>query len=141
MAKKTTRTTKTGQQRTKEEQWRRRMAAQARTNTVPLPTERDASSYPVDTTAGDGYDGGTYAAALRSRSTEAAQRQNRAPSAATAASQRRAASTNRAARTRLAANTLSLDEEMHYVRSDIRRLVLLTLLCIAVLVALSFFIR
>jgi hypothetical protein len=47
----------------------------------------------------------------------------------------------RTGRMKLAANAMSIDEEMHYVRSDIKRLIMLTAICLVVLIALSFVIR
>ena len=44
----------------------------------------------------------------------------------------------RAARARIGVQTMSIPEEMHYIRTDIRKLVILTAICIAVLIALSF---
>jgi hypothetical protein len=38
----------------------------------------------------------------------------------------------------MAANQMSIDEEMTYVRSDIRRLIILTAICMAVLIVLAF---
>ncbi|MEO6457708.1 MAG: hypothetical protein ABIO92_05475, partial [Chloroflexia bacterium] len=64
------------------------------------------------------------------------------PSAAVQQRRTPAAMSARASRLRPAsANTLSIDEEMYYVRSDIRRLIILTAICLAVLIALSFIIR
>jgi hypothetical protein len=57
------------------------------------------------------------------------------------ASTRRQFQAARPGRMRLAANTLSIDEEMHYVRSDIRRLIILTAICLVVLIALSFVLK
>jgi hypothetical protein len=55
-----------------------------------------------------------------------------------AASQRRAATPARNTRVRMAADTFTIEEEMYYVRSDIRRLIILTAICLAVLIALAF---
>jgi hypothetical protein len=41
----------------------------------------------------------------------------------------------------MTANQMSIDDEMDYVRSDIRRLIMLTALCLIVLIALAFVIR
>ena len=43
-----------------------------------------------------------------------------------------------AARARFATNTMSIADEMHYVKADIRKLVVLTAICLAVLIVLSF---
>jgi hypothetical protein len=54
--------------------------------------------------------------------------------------QRRSAAMQRSTtRSRLgAASTMSIEEEMHYVRGDIRRLIILTAICLAVIVILAF---
>jgi hypothetical protein len=61
--------------------------------------------------------------------------------AATAAAQRRALAASRAARTRMPANAMSVEEEMHYVRSDVRSLIILTGICLAIIIVLAFIIR
>jgi hypothetical protein len=38
----------------------------------------------------------------------------------------------------MAANQMSIEDEMAYVRSDIRRLIILTGICLLILIALSF---
>jgi hypothetical protein len=60
-----------------------------------------------------------------------------------AGSQKRAgaSATRGSARLRMAANQMSIDDEMAYVRSDIRRLIILTAICMAVLIALAFVLR
>jgi hypothetical protein len=142
MVKKTAKGAKTASQRAREEQWRRRAAAQGG---LPAPTgtvERDDSG-----TDGDGTEA-TYAprssAARSTASTYAARSgaaRSRTSSSMGAASQRRQFQAARPGRMRLAANTLSIDEEMHYVRSDIRRLIILTAICLVVLIALSFVLK
>ena len=52
--------------------------------------------------------------------------------------QRANMATARGARVRLSANTLPLGEEMNYIRNDIRKLVILTAICLVVIIALSF---
>ncbi len=148
MPKKTTRAARTGQspQRSKEEQWRKRMAAQA---------QRGASGVAVEPGQDDGSstfspdDGGYVEAATAStaRATSTATAtprpspsQSRSQSTAMAAGQRRAATPARNTRVRMAADTFSIEEEMHYVRSDIRRLITLTAICFVVLIALAFII-
>lgn len=59
-------------------------------------------------------------------------------SGATLAAQRRATAAARSAGNRIANTGLSLDDEMHYVRSDVRRLILLTAICVLVLILLFF---
>ncbi|MDQ3706801.1 MAG: hypothetical protein M3437_16580 [Chloroflexota bacterium] len=143
MAKKGSRPSKANQQRSREEQWRRRAAAQA-----------GGATSLVDTYTADGRDGadldddtgftavevGTDAATLSARSTPASRAtQTRTQAAATTASaQRRATSLTRQGRARLTPNVMSIEDEMYYVRSDIRRLILLTVACVVVLVLLYF---
>jgi len=38
----------------------------------------------------------------------------------------------------MGAPALSVDDEMHYIKGDIRRLIILTAICLAVIIALSF---
>jgi hypothetical protein len=83
----------------------------------------------------------TTATATRTASTGATTRTTPATSAANAAAQRRALAASRAARSRLAVNTMSVEEEMNYVRSDVRSLVILTVICLAVIIVLAFVIR
>ena len=148
MPKKTTRAARTGQspQRSKEEQWRKRMAAQAQRGASGVagePAEDDGSS----TFSRDDGDYVEAATAPAARATSAAtttttprpsSSQGRAQSTAMAASQRRAATPARNTRVRMTADTFTMEEEMHYVRSDIRRLIILTAICLAVLIALAF---
>ncbi|HEY0071241.1 MAG TPA: hypothetical protein VGE04_14850, partial [Chloroflexia bacterium] len=54
------------------------------------------------------------------------------------ATQRRGTNLPRQSRSRYAANVMSIEDEMYYVRSDIRRLILLTAACVAVLIVLLF---
>ena len=141
MPKKTTRTAKTSQ-RTKEEQWRRRMGAQGRS------LVEDAGS--VDESAEfDGEQESSVQVIAPARTSTYVQPRSTVGTAAgrastaSSVSQRRASSTAaaRASRLRPAATGLSMDEEMYYVRSDIKRLVILTGICLAVLIVLSFLIR
>lgn len=137
MAKKT----KSSQQRSKEEQWRRRMAAQARS--VPASGRPAAVQDRSDGRGTVSAGTATLDEAVEEEPTplpRVSPRESR-PAAYSAAAQRRAPATQRGPRARLATPPLSIEEEMHYVRSDIRRLVILTSLCIAVLIALSFVIR
>jgi hypothetical protein len=57
------------------------------------------------------------------------------------AAQRKASTVARTARTRLPVNTMSLEDEMNYVRSDIRSLIILTAMCLAVIIVLAFIIQ
>ncbi len=149
MAKKT----KTGQQRSKEEQWRKRMAAQAQTRATVTRTivtrtvvEQDEAEYsPVADDATEHTPTPTSARATSGPAAATLPRQTRsqAVTSTAAAVQRRASSASaaRSARMRLAMPALSIEEEMHYVRSDIRRLIILTAICIVVLIALAFLIN
>lgn len=164
MAKKT----KVTQQRTKEEQWRRRVAAQTQAQTPIMQPRSGASaaSSVMDGPAGsaddvvsEGYTQApirprpsnvtTATSASASSTTYRPQSATRATSAAASAAstatptagQRRAIAAGRAARARITTNTMTVDEEMHYVRTDIRRLILLTAICLAVIIVLSFVIR
>ncbi|MFL5735095.1 MAG: hypothetical protein ACJ78Q_18220 [Chloroflexia bacterium] len=152
MPKKTARATnRSAQQKSKEEQWRKRMAAQTRTTTGMAPngaagtasavTDRDGID-DVDSVTGAMVPNGSQAQvpASTARTTSTAGR--RTAAAASAATMQRRATMAAAARTsargRLAANTLSIDDEMRYIKGDIRRLIILTVVCVAVIIALSF---
>jgi hypothetical protein len=151
MAKKTTRTT---QQRSKEDQWRRRVAAQTRAATPTLSNVGVATDDVIDEVEETGYTqaemrpmpsvatSGSAKAATTTRAT--ATRTTSAASgtpAATAAAQRRALAASRAARARMPANIMSVEEEMHYVRSDVRSLIILTGICLAIIIVLAFIIK
>jgi hypothetical protein len=131
------------------------MAAQARRQTA----EAVEDLYTVDSIGGeatadvgvaspprDAHSRGTNgvgSTGTRTASTPAAQARYGSPAAARrgATPSTRVASASRSARARTATPALSLEEEMYYVRTDIRRLVMLTVICIAVLVVLSFILR
>jgi hypothetical protein len=148
MVKKTAKTPKPNLQRAREEQWRRRVAAQGGT-TAGTPGA-GATLDRTDGTAADSDDGtyvpraatgGARATAATSSARAGAMPRSRVGSTAAGATQRRMAQPARTGRMRLAANAMSIDEEMHYVRSDIKRLIMLTAICLVVLIALSFVIR
>jgi hypothetical protein len=141
MAKKTKVT-----QRAREEQWRRRVEQQSRP-AGPLASGRSAA---VDDMADLEDDAAEFVQAdirpmpsgvsTSARATAtAAPRTPRATPTSPAASRRTAAAT-RASRLAFQ-QTMSLDDEMHYVRSDIRQLIILTAVCLVVLIALSFVIN
>ena len=131
MPKKTARTSKPGQQRSKEEQWRRRMAQQSQVGARSVVAEPGATG---PTT---GYeDGAAQAAPAPTRAAPSAAGRRTASTSAVA--QRANMATARGARVRLSANTLPLGEEMNYIRNDIRKLVILTAICLVVIIALSF---
>lgn len=146
MPKKTTRAARTGQsqQRTKEEQWRRRMATQAQGGAAGVALEQDEES------ATFVEDGTSDAKAFVSPTRVPAQRPTSRPATTTAqartqtstmaSSQRKAAIASRNTRVRLTTETLSMEDEMYYVRTDIRRLIILTAICFVVLIALVFII-
>ncbi|MEO8287983.1 MAG: hypothetical protein ABI670_16260 [Chloroflexota bacterium] len=150
MAKKTTRAV--SQQRTKEDQWRRRVASQTRATT---PTLGGARPDVIDEVELDSEDTGytqadmrqmpanvaMSAAATRTAATSAAARTTTTNAATTVANQRRALAATRAARGRAAANVMTIDDEMRYVREDVRNLIFLTVLCFAVLIVLAFVIK
>ena len=141
MPKKTTRTAKSSQQKAREEQWRRRVTAQGLTTVDDFTDVSPANDIDENTDEGSAPVPSAHtmtAARPRQGSPVAA---GRASSAA--AQQRRtpASAATRASRLRPAATSLSMEEEMYYVRSDIRRLIILTAICLAVLIALSFLIR
>jgi hypothetical protein len=141
MAKKTKVT-----QRAREEQWRRRVEQQSR----PV-NEVSGRAVSVDDMPDGTDDAAEYMQAdirpmpsgvstsARTASTAQTARTPRSAAAAPAATRRSAAAT-RASRLAFQ-QTMSLDEEMHYVRSDIRQLIILTAVCLAVLIVLSFFFR
>jgi hypothetical protein len=133
MAKKTAKATpKPGQQKSKEEQWRRRMAAQGQVATSSVLVEPEVA--PADATT---YADGEGTAETAPRPTTATPASKRTLGTSSAIAQRSAAAA-RSARARLTTYTLSLDEEMAYIRHDIRKLVILTTACVAVLIALAF---
>ncbi len=141
MPKKTTRPVKSSQQKAREEQWRRRVNAQGLT-TVDDFTET-ATVDALEENVGE-----ETLPVSSARTMTAARPRQASPVAAGRASagatqQRRTpvATAARASRLRPAAPSLSMEEEMYYVRSDIRRLIILTAICLAVLIALSFVLK
>jgi len=153
-------TKKTQQTRTKEDQWRRRVAAQGLATTPTLSGTGSTTTAAATTALDDGTDGDagytqaemrqmpsvattSAGAATKSTGTSANPRTTTVSTAgaANAATQRRALAASRAARSRMAVNTMSLEEEMGYVRSDVRSLIVLTAICLAVIIVLSFLIR
>jgi hypothetical protein len=147
MAKKTTRTSQ--QQRARQEQWRRRIDAQ----TGQPTTDSAASASAVDDTeeayteAMDAAENAGYQQAeirpIPSVATASGARRATTRTGATTATtptpgQRRALAATRTTRARLTMNTMSLEEEMHYVRADIRKLITLTIACLAIIIVLAF---
>jgi hypothetical protein len=149
MAKKTTRTSQ--QQRARQEQWRRRIDAQ---------TGQPTSSGGASTSAQDVMDDEAYGTAVDAAESEGYQQADirPIPSVATASGtkraatgrpaptssmvqtpgQKRALAATRSTRARLMTNTMSIEEEMHYVRADIRKLITLTIACLVIIVVLAF---
>ena|SRR3712207_5881084 len=137
MAKKGNRPNKANQTRTREEQWRRRAAAQGggATSVVdPDVADQDGAGSPdiAEFTAVELPVNNVPAP----RPTTAQARTS--TSSASAVSQRRTATTARQTRNRYAPQGMSIEDEMYYVRADIRRLILLTAACVAVLIVLYF---
>ncbi len=149
MAKKT----KTGSpQRSKEEQWRKRMAAQATRPAGGALVEPDEDADTQDAPVGETttYTVAPSRTAIAQRNTSPTPATTveastataaRTPGTTAAAAQRRAQAATRTARARIASTIMSVEDEMHYVRSDIRRLIILTAICFAVLIILSFLIK
>ncbi|HEX8221661.1 MAG TPA: hypothetical protein VF914_20910 [Chloroflexia bacterium] len=144
MAKKGSRPNKANQQRSREEQWRRRAAAQGGATSV---VEGDGAIGRY----GPALDDETEFTAVEMPSaalmpsgsttaTRAPQPRTQGTTASAATSQRRAANLSRQSRARFAPTAMSIEDEMYYVRSDIRRLILLTAACVLVLVVLFFLI-
>lgn len=143
MVKKTAKTNKPNIQRAREEQWRRRLVAQGGSITGGATLDRDEMGAASDDASGNG----TSTSAVRSqavssaaRAGSAARSRTGATSSSSVGAQRRVGQPMRAGRMKLATQAMSIDEEMHYVKSDIRRLILLTAACLIVLIALSFII-
>lgn len=139
MAKKTKVT-----QRAREEQWRRRVEQQSR-----QPGMAPGRAAAVDDLPDVSDDALEYeqaeirpmpsgvATSARATATTTARTPRATATTPAATAGRRTAAAARASRLAFQ-QTMSLDEEMHYVRSDIRQLIILTALCLAVLIALSF---
>src|SRR5437870_4950681 len=132
MAKKTARANRPAQQRSKEEQWRKRMAAQARTGGPATPVGPGGTAGAVrereraaGAGAGETYEDGAEtpagtarantSAPARSRPATSATTSARAQSA-TAALQRRATAARASSRARIGASALSIEDEMRYIK-------------------------
>jgi hypothetical protein len=153
MAKKTTRTSQ--QQRARQEQWRRRIDAQTGQTTgggsIAAPEEEMESgeSYgtAVDAARDEGYQQAniqpipsvaTASGTRRNTSSTGTGTRAGASTAVQTPGQKRALAATRSTRARLAMNTMSIEEEMHYVRADIRKLITLTIACLVIIVVLAF---
>lgn len=141
MVKKTAKTAKPNIQRTREEQWRRRVAAQG--GIVASGATMDSAEMGAPSDGAEATYASEASTASRTASTmrSGAATRNRAASSASSTMQRRTVQSARPGRLKMATQAMSMDEEMDYVKSDIRRLIILTAVCLAVLIALSFFIR
>jgi len=145
MVKKTAKSTKSNVQRSREEQWKRRAAAQGvavGTSTTGATIDLDDDSVEAPS---DGYASTNTAprsATFVAPKTGSSSRvRTGAAVAATSGAARRATQAARPGRMRVASNAMSVEDEMRYVRSDIRLLIILTLICLAILIVLAFVIR
>lgn len=143
MPKKTARPTKPSQQRTKEEQWRRRMAATSQAtgpvspaSSVVVEPEIEAEEAASPSPNGSNVRRPETTARVRPTSSTSSTTRVPATGRGTAATMQRNAT--RTARNRLLTSTMSIEEEMHYVKADIRKLVILTAICLAIIIALAF---
>jgi hypothetical protein len=133
------------QQRARQEQWQRRVQAQiGGTSAAPAVASSTALEDEIDETIADGSAGYQQAEMRQmpanvSTSGASTKSMNRSTGAATmpSAGQRRAIAATRASRAKIAMNTMSLEEEMRYVRADIRKLVILTTFCLAIIILLA----
>jgi hypothetical protein len=140
MAKKTKVT-----QRAREEQWRRRVEQQTRQPGFAQSGEAAVDDFvDIDDSATEYVQADIrpmpsgVATSARTATAPAARTPRTAATSPT--SSRRSATAARASRLAFQ-QTMSLEEEMHYVRSDIRQLIILTATCLIVLIALSFVIN
>ncbi len=147
MVKKGTSRGKESVQRNKQAQWQRRVAAVGGTSPVVSATPDGVEADGLEASpVGMGTAGASTAARTGSAGRTTIPR-SRVPSpmssGATGAAARRPATTatRGSARLRMAANQMSIEDEMTYVRGDIRRLIILASICLVVLLALAFVIR
>ena len=149
MAKKTTRTSQ--QQRARQEQWRRRIDAQTGqpssrgsvSASAPDVMDDEAYGTAVDAAESEGYQQADILPIPAVATASATKRTTTGRPAATSSvvqtpGQKRALAATRTTRARLMTNTMSIDEEMHYVRADIRKLITLTIACLIIIVVLAF---
>ncbi|MEO5951864.1 MAG: hypothetical protein ABIQ44_05270 [Chloroflexia bacterium] len=133
-------TTTTAQQRARQEQWRRRVDAQMGGGAVTRSMTEIADDAGTTMDGSDGYQQAEMRQMPASVSTSAAagRTATRVGGAAMpTAGQRRALAATRATRARIASTTISLDEEMHFVKADIRKLITLTVACLAIIIVLA----
>ena len=143
---KKTRTTQ--QQRARQEQWRRRVESQMGGEPTKPISRRHMSGTAVEdgvfeesTDGSEGYRQAEMRQMPANVTTSSAATRNIGRAGAATmptAGQRRAIAASRTARSRIAMNTMSLEEEMHYVRADIRKLITLTAACLAIIILLAF---
>jgi hypothetical protein len=137
MAKKTKVT-----QRAREEQWRRRVEQQGR-QSAPAASRaaavEDAPEVEADATEYVQADLRPMPSGVSTsaRATAAPAARTTRTTATSTAANRRSATATRAARLGFQ-QMMSVEEEMRYVRGDIRSLIILTAICLAVLIALAF---
>ena len=135
----TKKTSTTAQQRARQEQWRRRVDAQMGAGTATQPMA-DPGMADEGMDGSDGYQQAEMRQMPAGVSTTAATTRpigRTGGAAMPSAGQRRAIAATRTTRARAVANTMSLEEEMHYVRADIRKLVILTIACLGIIITLA----
>ncbi len=145
MPKKSTRGSKAAQQRARQEQWRKRIAGPAIAQTTQAlkdlyeidPTPPVATAGPPAPMAGTS----TVSAPATSPSPAAGAARGRPSGTVGTQGYARPSQAPRYTRGRIQATIMSLEDEMYYVRTDIRRLIILTAVCMAILIVLSFIIR
>jgi len=149
MVKKTTRTSQ--QQRARQEQWRRRIDAQTGqppsrgsvSASAPDVMDDEAYGTAVDAAESEGYQQADILPIPAVATASGTKRATTSRPAATSSmvqtpGQKRALAATRTTRARLMTNTMSIEEEMHYVRADIRKLITLTIACLIIIVVLAF---
>src|SRR5689334_7270974 len=132
----------------REQQYRKRMAAQARGGTAVTPAELDAPEHEtVQLDNAPSVGTSTVRFAPRGNGPATATRPTAAPRSTPAVPRRTPAvpvpSAVRTARGRIAAQMqqMNLEDEMAFIRSDIQRLLILAAASIAILIILAFVIR
>ena len=138
-------TSTTAQQRARQEQWRRRVDAQMGGTAIKPMSGAGAVEDELEASVdgSEGYQQAEMRQMPAAVSTGAATRPASRAGAATmpTAGQRRAMAATRAVRSRTAVNTISIEEEMHFVRADIRKLVILTVACLIIIIVLAIIIN
>src|SRR5688572_32951351 len=136
---------KESQLRNKQAQWQRRVAAEmgtTGTGAVVSATPAGVDDIGVATSpVGMGTDALDATSSTQPKKAPPSRVKSPGQAGVTKRPAAAATGTRGSARLRLASNQMSIEDEMSYVRSDIRRLVILTALCLAVLILLAFVIR